>query len=355
MPRHDAATRKVRPCTAESLRYLERTGASEHTPLVSRLEGAVDAPHLATLAAVESRVLWLATSIVHHANRVRATPSGVKVGGHQASSRLDGVDHDCALLRRTCAAPTASRSSRTPRRSCTRSSTCSARSTRRYLTTLRAFGGLQSYPSRLKDPGPGRLLDRVGRDRRDGADLERAGAPLRRRSLRRPPAGGRSRCVGDAELDEGAIWEAVVDPMVADARRGAVDRRPQPPVARPRRARHRRRPHRRDVRGGRLADDRGQVRAAARGALRAQGGAALRRADRLDAQRGVPAAAPRRRRRAARAAARGRRRRAAVARAGRRPRRRRAAARDPRPRRPRPVDAARGVRRRRRRDRPARR
>ncbi len=41
---------------------------------------------LSVLRAVESRVLWLATSIIHHANKVRSTPSGVKVGGHQASS-----------------------------------------------------------------------------------------------------------------------------------------------------------------------------------------------------------------------------------------------------------------------------
>ena len=41
-------------------------------------------------------------------------------------------------------------------------------------------------------PDPGRLLDRVGRDRRDRADLERARPPLRRRPLRRAarrPAG----------------------------------------------------------------------------------------------------------------------------------------------------------------------
>jgi pyruvate dehydrogenase E1 component len=36
----------------------------------------------ATVAAVERRVLWLATAIVHHANRVRSDPSGLKVGGH---------------------------------------------------------------------------------------------------------------------------------------------------------------------------------------------------------------------------------------------------------------------------------
>src|ERR671917_2955980 len=44
------------------------------------------APDLDTLEAVQRRVLWLATAIVHHANRVRENRSGVKVGGHQASS-----------------------------------------------------------------------------------------------------------------------------------------------------------------------------------------------------------------------------------------------------------------------------
>src|ERR1700749_3512388 len=38
------------------------------------------------LERVQERVLWLATSMVHHANKVRETRSGVKVGGHQASS-----------------------------------------------------------------------------------------------------------------------------------------------------------------------------------------------------------------------------------------------------------------------------
>ena len=56
-------------------------------------QGAIAAPpggpsqaSLDVLDAVQRRVLWLATSIVHHANKVRETPSGVKVGGHQASS-----------------------------------------------------------------------------------------------------------------------------------------------------------------------------------------------------------------------------------------------------------------------------
>ena len=42
--------------------------------------------HERILRQIEQRVLWLATSIVHHANRLRSDPSGLKIGGHQASS-----------------------------------------------------------------------------------------------------------------------------------------------------------------------------------------------------------------------------------------------------------------------------
>src|SRR4051812_39388877 len=41
---------------------------------------------LAVLERIEERVLWLSTAVIDHANRVRPNPSGLKVGGHQASS-----------------------------------------------------------------------------------------------------------------------------------------------------------------------------------------------------------------------------------------------------------------------------
>lgn len=37
---------------------------------------------LETLHSVEKRILWLATKIIDHANRVRPNRSGLKVGGH---------------------------------------------------------------------------------------------------------------------------------------------------------------------------------------------------------------------------------------------------------------------------------
>ena len=131
---------------------------------------------------------------------------------------------------------------------------------REYLTTLRAFGGLQCYPSRTKDPDP---VDFSTGSVGIGATATIWSALAHRYVAGHfdVPDGGRQiALVGDAELDEGAIWEALVDPMVAAARRGAVGRRPQPPVAGPRRAGHRGGADRGDVRGGRLADDHRQVR-----------------------------------------------------------------------------------------------
>ena len=43
------------------------------------------------LREIEQRVLWLATAIVDHADRVRPNASGLKVGGHQASSASVGT------------------------------------------------------------------------------------------------------------------------------------------------------------------------------------------------------------------------------------------------------------------------
>ena len=88
---------------------------------------------------------------------------------------------------------------------------------REYLTTLREFGGLQSYPSRAKDPDP---VDYSTGSVGIGATAPIWGALARRYvgPIRATDAGtGRQySLVGDAELDEGACWEAVLDPMVGE-------------------------------------------------------------------------------------------------------------------------------------------
>jgi pyruvate dehydrogenase E1 component len=166
-----------------------------------------------TLEHVRERVLWLATSIVHHANRVRETPSGVKVGGHQASS-ASMVDIMTALYFAHLRAP--DRVSVKPHASPVLHAInyLLGRLDERYLTELRAFGGLQSYPSRAKDPDPV--------DFSTGSVGIGATAPIWSAIAHRyvaghfdVPRGGRQiALLGDAELDEGAIWEALVDPVV---------------------------------------------------------------------------------------------------------------------------------------------
>src|SRR3954467_12005261 len=84
----------------------------------------------------------------------------------------------------------------------------------RHLTELRAFGGLQSYPSRLKDPVPADFsTGSVGIGA--AAPIWSALAPRYVAGHFDAPRGGRQvSLVGDAELDEGAVWEAIVDPVV---------------------------------------------------------------------------------------------------------------------------------------------
>src|SRR5919197_2000508 len=106
----------------------------------------VAATDLRTLEAVQDRVLWLATSIVHHANKVRATPSGVKVGGHQASS-ASMASIMTALWFAHLRAP--DRVSVKPHASPVLHAIeyLLGQLDREYLTRLREFGGLQSYPN----------------------------------------------------------------------------------------------------------------------------------------------------------------------------------------------------------------
>jgi len=187
---------------------------------------------LEVLRDVESRVLWLSTAIVHHANRVRPNPSGIKVGGHQASS-ASMVSIMTALWFDFLEGP--DRVSVKPHASPVLHAInyLLGKLDRSYLTRLREFEGLQSYPSRTKDPDP---VDYSTGSVGIGATATVWGALAHRfvAGHFEVPVGGRQiALIGDAELDEGACWEAIVDPMthrlgevmwVVDLNRQSLDR-----------------------------------------------------------------------------------------------------------------------------------
>jgi pyruvate dehydrogenase E1 component len=184
------------------------------------------------LDEIQQRVLWLATRIVDAANHERETGDGVKVGGHQASS-ASLVTVMTALYFAYLDSP--DRVSVKPHASPVYHAIqyLLGNLDRSYLTTLRAFGGLQSYPSRTKDP------DNV--DFSTGSVGLGAAAPLFAAAARRyvdahfgaRPHSRFIALVGDAELDEGNVWEAVADPAtdglgnvmwIVDVNRQSLDR-----------------------------------------------------------------------------------------------------------------------------------
>src|SRR5687768_14167503 len=184
------------------------------SPTTTRPSPPPAAPDLDTLRAIERRVLWLSAAIVHHANRVRENRSGVKVGGHQASS-ASMVSLMTALWFSELRAE--DRVSVKPHASPVLHAInyLLGRLERSYLGSLRAFGGLQSYPSRTKDPDP---VDYSTGSVGLGATAPIWGALAHRYVAGHfdVPRGGRQiALIGDAELDEGACWEAIADPMVA--------------------------------------------------------------------------------------------------------------------------------------------
>lgn len=193
---------------------------------------AADRCDVSVLEEIAQRVLWLATRIIDAANHDRPVGDGMKVGGHQASSaslvtvmtalyfaHLDAAD-------RVSVKPHASPVYHAIQY-------LLGNLDRSYLTRLRAFGGLQSYPSRTKDPD--------GVDFSTGSVGLGAAAPLFAATVRRyvdahfgpRPASRFVALIGDAELDEGNIWEAVADPAtdglgnvlwIVDVNRQSLDR-----------------------------------------------------------------------------------------------------------------------------------
>ena len=184
------------------------------------------------LEEIQSRILWLSVRMIDYANRDRKNLDGIKVGGHQASSASMVSIMTALYLHHINAAD---RISVKPHASPVYHSIqyLLGNLDKKYLTTLRQAGGLQSYPSRTKDP------DSV--DFSTGSVGLGAAAPLFAAVTRRyvdAHFGERAASrfiaiIGDAELDEGNVWEAVADPAthalgnvmwIVDFNRQSLDR-----------------------------------------------------------------------------------------------------------------------------------
>ena len=188
------------------------------------LEGAVGvAPpqdKIACLTALERKVLWLSTWMIHNANHLRPNRDGLKVGGHQASSAslatlMTALYFD--VLRpqdRVAVKPHASPVFHAIQYLLEHQS-------REKLELFRAFGGAQSYPSRTKD---GETVDfstgSVGLGVGITLFASMAQDYLRLKQLvpTDDPPGRMIALAGDAELDEGNIFEALLEGWKHDVR-----------------------------------------------------------------------------------------------------------------------------------------
>ena len=169
-------------------------------------------PDIGLLAELERKILWLATWTIHHANHIRPSADGLKVGGHQASSASIATIMTALYLHalhpedRVAVKPHASPVFHAIQY-------LLGNQTLDKLQNFRGFGGAQSYPSRTKD------VDDV--DFSTGSvglgvaqtlfsslvqDYVRAQGWGRDR-----PEGRMVALIGDAEMDEGNIFEALLE------------------------------------------------------------------------------------------------------------------------------------------------
>jgi len=175
---------------------------------------------LEMLGAVERKLLWLAAWMIHNANHLRPNRDGLKVGGHQAScasvtSIMTALYFE--ILRpydRVAVKPHAGPVLHAI-------NYLFGRQTVEQMAGLRQFGGAQAYPSRAKD---GAEIDFSTGSVGLGVALTSFASLMDdyvRAHHMLPPGTPRGRKVaiaGDAELDEGNIYEALLEGWKHDVR-----------------------------------------------------------------------------------------------------------------------------------------
>jgi pyruvate dehydrogenase E1 component len=167
---------------------------------------------LTILRALERKVLWLAAWTIHNANHLRDSDDGLKVGGHQASSASLAAIMTALyfhVLRpedRVAVKPHASPIYHAIQY-------LFGREGRERLERFRAFGGAQSYPSRTKDDDDVDFsTGSVGLGVAQTLFSSLVQDYVRAHGLGvTHPEGRVVALVGDAELDEGNIFEALFE------------------------------------------------------------------------------------------------------------------------------------------------
>jgi pyruvate dehydrogenase E1 component len=171
------------------------------------------------LETLSERALWLSSWMIHHANHIRENRGGVKVGGHQASSA------SCAQILTSLyfhALRPEDRVAVKPHASPVYHAIqyMLGRQTKDQLVKFRSLGGAQAYPSRTKDiddvdfstgsVGLGAAMTVFSSLAQDMVELH-GGMPNRKR-------GRMIAVVGDAELDEGNVFECLLEGWKHDLR-----------------------------------------------------------------------------------------------------------------------------------------
>jgi len=182
-------------------------------------ESATAPDKLTILKELEKKVLWLSAWTIHNANNLRPNPDGLKVGGHQASCAslvtlmtalyLDVLRPEDRVAVKPHASPVFHALQY-----------LLGQQDADRLRRFRGYGGAQSYPSRTKD---GDDVDfstgsvGLGVAMTSFASLVQDYVHLKGLMGERPP-GRMVALVGDAELDEGNVYECLLEGWKHDVR-----------------------------------------------------------------------------------------------------------------------------------------
>ena len=173
---------------------------------------AIEPARLEMLSALSRKVLWLSSWTIHHANHIRPNTDGLKVGGHQASSASLATIMSALyfhVLRpedRVAVKPHASPVFHAIQY-------LFGRQSRDKLENFRGFKGAQSYPSRTKDTDDVDFsTGSVGLGVAQTLFSSLAQDYVKAHGWAKDRREGRMiALVGDAEMDEGNIFEALAE------------------------------------------------------------------------------------------------------------------------------------------------